>query len=120
LSGENATLVTGILRPTRSVTGGWRAVKVVRRDKFEEDRPFEREFEGIQKYEPISHNHPHLVHVLHGGRERLAERFHYVMELADDCSGAELMAPETYLPRTLRNELRGRGGIAHGGVPAHW
>ena len=38
----------------RSVTGVYRAVKIVRRDSFNEDRPFEREFAGIQRFEPVS------------------------------------------------------------------
>ncbi|MCB1125018.1 MAG: hypothetical protein KDM81_00880, partial [Verrucomicrobiae bacterium] len=38
----------------RSVTGAFRAVKTVHRGSFDHDRPFEREFEGIQKFEPIS------------------------------------------------------------------
>ena len=40
----------------RSTTGLYRAVKVVRRRAFDHDRPFEREFEGIQNFEPISHS----------------------------------------------------------------
>ena len=52
----------------RAVTGTLRAVKVVRREDFELDRTFEREFEGIMKFEPVSRDHPGLVHVLHVGR----------------------------------------------------
>ena len=91
-------------------------MKVVRRERFEEARPFEREFEGIQKYEPVSRDHPHLVHVLHAGRDEAAGCFHYVMELADDRSGANAgeVDPVTYLPRTLRNELRVRGALPAG------
>ena len=44
----------------RGVTGALRAVKVVSRADFEYDRTFEREFEGIKKFEPISRNHPGL------------------------------------------------------------
>src|SRR5467141_3831728 len=35
----------------RNVLGDYRAVKVIYRDKFEHNRPYEREFEGIQKFE---------------------------------------------------------------------
>lgn len=38
----------------RGVTGALRAVKVVWREDFDDERTFEREFEGILKYEPIS------------------------------------------------------------------
>ena len=35
----------------RGVTGAMRAVKLVRREDFEDEVGFEREFEGILKYE---------------------------------------------------------------------
>jgi serine/threonine protein kinase len=35
---------------------------------FQEDRPYEREFHGILKYEPVSRSHEGLVQVLHVGR----------------------------------------------------
>jgi hypothetical protein len=38
----------------RNVTGSFVAVKVVTRRVFDHDRPFEREFEGIKRFEPIS------------------------------------------------------------------
>src|SRR5688572_15660775 len=34
--------------------GALRAVKIVRRDRFGDARPFQREFDGIRRYEPIS------------------------------------------------------------------
>ena len=66
----------------RSTTGLYRAVKVVRRSAFDHVRPFEREFEGIQKFEPISHSECQ-VHILHVGRNDAGGYFYYVMELAD-------------------------------------
>jgi len=68
----------------RNVLGDYRAVKVIYRDKFEHDRPFDREFEGIQKFEPISRLHESQVDILHVGRNDAAGYFYYVMELADD------------------------------------
>ena len=38
----------------RSVTDTLRAVKVVYRDDFDDEKTFEREFEGILKYEPLA------------------------------------------------------------------
>src|SRR2546427_3765879 len=70
----------------RNVLGDYRAVKVIYRDKFEHDRPFEREFEGIRKFEPISRLHESQVDILHVGRNDPAGYFYYVMELADDAS----------------------------------
>lgn len=90
----------------RSVTGSYRAVKVVRREDFERERTFEREFEGIKHYEKVSQNHPGLVDVLHVGRNNGAGFYYYVMELADDVeSGAEIDV-EHYEPRTLSSDLK--------------
>jgi len=66
----------------RNALGAYRAVKVVYRKDFEDSRPFEREFRGIQKFEPISHSHEGLVNILQVGRHE--DYFYYVMELADD------------------------------------
>jgi serine/threonine protein kinase len=62
--------------------GAYRAVKIVYRCNFGNDRPFEREFRGIQKFEPISRMHDSQVDILHIGRNH--DYFYYVMELADD------------------------------------
>src|SRR5947209_2930421 len=68
----------------RNVLGEYRAVNVIYRNNFEHDRPFEREFEGIQKFEPISRTHPSQLNILHAGRNDKEGYFYYVMELADD------------------------------------
>ncbi len=87
----------------RGVTGALRAVKVVWRQDFEDERTFEREFEGILKYEPISRDHPALVNILHVGRSADGVSFYYyVMELGDDVSGGREINPVEYEPRTLR------------------
>src|SRR5262249_22007580 len=67
----------------RNALGTFRAVKIVYRARFKEDRPYNREFDGILKYEPISRTHEGLVQVLHVGRNDEAGCFYYVMELAD-------------------------------------
>ena len=38
----------------RNVLGTYRAVKIVFRDSFSSDQPYEREFRGIQRFEPVS------------------------------------------------------------------
>src|SRR5256885_10437040 len=48
----------------RNKLGTLRAVKVVYRNTFEDARPFEREFKGIQKFQPISRSHAGLVDML--------------------------------------------------------
>jgi WD40 repeat protein len=111
----------------RSALGTLRAVKVVYRVRFKEDRPYEREFHGILKYEPISRTHEGLVQVLHVGRNDEAGCFYYVMELADEAAeeneksgkresqwnrpGASVLSsglPDfmpSYRPRTLRSDV---------------
>lgn len=70
----------------RNVVGTYRAVKVVYRKTFEHDRPYEREFGGMQKFEPVSRTHEGLVNVLQIGCNDQAGYFYYIMELADDAS----------------------------------
>lgn len=101
----------------RSVVGTLRAIKIVYRATFEEQRPFEREFSGIQKFEPISRSAEGLVHILQIGRNEQQGYFYYVMELADDAAaqGPESRhAPiqsDNYLPRTLGVEKQRRGRL---------
>ncbi len=94
----------------RSVTGAFRAVKIVHRQSFDHDRPFEREFEGILKFEPISRRHDSQVDILHVGRGD--DCFYYVMELADDQATGGQINPDHYTPRTLKSEL-----LFHGRLP---
>src|SRR5207244_1396694 len=73
----------------RNVVGTLRAVKVVYRKAFTDARPYEREFEGIQKFEPLSRSHEGLVDVLQIGINEAAGYFYYVMELADSVPSSE-------------------------------
>jgi len=98
----------------RGVTGAMRAVKLVRREDFEDERGFEREFEGILKYEPISRDHPGLVNILHVGRsedEDEGEFYYYVMELGEDINSGRELNPVEYAPRNLRTDLKKAAGI---------
>jgi hypothetical protein len=111
----------------RNALGTLRAVKMVYRSHFEEDRPYEREFKGVVSYEPVSRTHEGLVQVLHVGRNDEAGCFYYVMEAAD-AEGEQVekwereqgreghaapglpahshtFSPATYRPRTLRSDL---------------
>ena len=94
----------------RNVVGTWRAVKVVHRSRFNSHRPYEREFHGIQKFEPISRSHESQVDILHLGRNDVEGYFYYVMELADDASATanipqpSVLNASTYAPRTLRDD----------------
>src|SRR5215471_12166085 len=87
----------------RGVTGALRAVKIVHRSSFDNERPFRREFEGILKFEPISRRHDSQVDILHVGRGD--DYFYYVMELADDQATGGQIQHDNYRPRTLKSDL---------------
>jgi serine/threonine protein kinase/uncharacterized OsmC-like protein len=95
----------------RGVTGALRAVKVVRREDFDEERGFEREFEGILKFEPISRDHPGLVNILHVGRSPDGAFYYYVMQLGDDVRTGREINPIEYEPRTLRADHQQASGV---------
>ena len=94
----------------RCAIGAYRAVKIVHRQSFAHDRPFEREFEGILKFEPISRRHDSQVGILHVGRGE--DCFYYVMDLADDQATGGQINPDRYAPRTLKSDL-----LFHGRLP---
>ncbi|HYE33435.1 MAG TPA: hypothetical protein VEH27_18575 [Methylomirabilota bacterium] len=105
----------------RNALGTCRAVKIVYRANFKDARPYEREFAGIRRFEPLSRSNEGFVDVLHVGRDEAGGWFYYVMELAD---AAESSLPgggfgssfdgqhaEAYLPRTLAGDLHRRGRL---------
>jgi formylglycine-generating enzyme required for sulfatase activity/serine/threonine protein kinase len=87
----------------RSLTGAWRAVKVVYRATFESERAFQREFQGMSAFEPISRAHDGFVDILHVGRTR--DYLYYIMELADDHIAGRDIDSIRYEPRTLKSDL---------------
>ena len=100
----------------RNIIGTFRAVKIIRRANFDNDRPYEREFSGIQKFEPVSRTHPSLVAVLHVGRIEApapaSPCFYYIMEVADDAVSGAVIDPSTYKPRTLAEDLKRHGRLS--------
>jgi len=91
----------------RTVTGACRAVKVVWREDFEDERSFERELRGVREYEPIARGNPGLVHILHvGQREGAHPCYYYVMELADDAYTGIHIDPGGYVPRTVMSDIQ--------------
>jgi serine/threonine protein kinase len=90
-------------------TARYRAVKIVSVDADEEGKHYQREYEGVEQYEPISREHVGLVDVLQVGLQE--GFFFYVMELADDCDRSQEINPETYTPRTLQHELKTRDSL---------
>ena len=87
------------------------AVKIVYRSSFDDDRPYEREYKGILRFFPVSAKSESQLRVMHVGRRDDDGCFYYIMELADDASGAEAIRAESYTPHTLRSELRQRRRI---------
>ncbi|HZR19275.1 MAG TPA: tetratricopeptide repeat protein [Verrucomicrobiae bacterium] len=117
----------------RNAVGTWRAVKVVYRHNFSDPRPYEREFAGIQSYEPISRTNEGLIDVLQIGRNDAEGYFYYVMELADSAAQDQTAAetpepsggtkleparnadldPKSYVPKTLSKVIRQRGRLSY-------
>jgi serine/threonine protein kinase len=97
----------------RNALGALRAVKLVHRTRFDTDRPYEREFEGLRRYEPVSRLHPGLVQILQVGRDDVAGFFYCIMELADPAEDPEPGADADggYVPKTLHRVLRRRGRL---------
>ena len=93
----------------RSVTGAWRAIKVVWRERFTNPEPFEREFRGLKEFAEVSLGESSQMALLHVGRNDPSGFFYYVMELADDAENGRMIDPERYVPLTL-SELRMRRG----------
>ncbi|MEO0447472.1 MAG: bifunctional serine/threonine-protein kinase/formylglycine-generating enzyme family protein [Verrucomicrobiota bacterium] len=87
----------------RTVTGVYRAVKVIWRDDFDREIDFEREFEAIRRFEPLSRQHAGLVDVLQVGREE--PFYYYIMEVADDLHEGVEFDPDHYTPQTFRATL---------------
>jgi serine/threonine protein kinase len=93
----------------RSLTGVYRAIKVVYRDRFSEAGPFEREFNGLKRFTTMVLPESGQLALLHVGENAAAGFFYYVMELADDVNTGREVNPARYHPLTLREVLL-RGG----------
>jgi serine/threonine protein kinase len=93
----------------RSQTGRLCAIKFVYRDRFSEDASYEREFDGLKRYEPISRSSPGMLHVLHVNKDQERGRFYYVMDAADDNSDDSSGDSQSYVPKTLRAYMLKRG-----------
>jgi WD40 repeat protein/serine/threonine protein kinase len=95
----------------RNMMGMFRAVKIVFRKSFDNQRPFERELSGIRKFEPISRLHEGFVDVLHVGINEEQGYFYYVMELGDDQVSGQNIDTERYNPKTLAKQISLHGRI---------
>src|SRR3954447_2102305 len=73
----------------QNVFGVFRAVKIVYARNFPNPAPFKREFNGIQKFEPVSRSHDGFIDILQVGQNEEAGYFYYVMELGDDAESGQ-------------------------------
>lgn len=96
----------------RNIMGTYRAIKIVDRKRFPVLGPFNREFNGIKKYEPLSRSHPGLVAILHIGQNETAGYFYYVMEIGDDEHSVQKFEVDAYFPKTLATELARLGRLS--------
>ena len=95
----------------RDALGSFHAVKIIRRVAFDHADPYDREFRGLQKFTPVSRAHPGLMHILHVGRNTVADYFYYVMEAGDDERSGTAIDPATYIPRNLARDLQRRAPL---------
>lgn len=98
----------------KNALGTYRAVKIIYRKSFPWPKPYEDEFQGLLKFEPLSRQHDGLVDVLQVGGNADSEYFYYVMELADDIHTGQTIQPDYYQPRTLAHDLAERRRLSIG------
>lgn len=91
----------------RNAVGQWQALKAVYLAQFGEPEPYDREFNGIKNYKPISDKHPGLLRVDFVSKKR-ADHFYYVMELGDALEPGWETDPARYKPRDLASERNRR------------
>ena len=95
----------------RNRAGQWRALKVIYLAKFDGDpAPYEREYQGVQRYQAMANKHPGLLQVDFVSEPK-AGCFYYAMELGDALEPGWERAPAGYRPRDLvsvRAALRAR------------
>lgn len=120
----------GLIFIAQNIMDTWRAVKVVYRSRFESDRPYQREFNAVRQFEPVSRSHPSQLNLLQVGQDPAGRYFYYVMELADPVDADPVapadgepsakpdsapksipLDPATYRPRTLAYELDRQGRL---------
>ena len=86
----------------RNVVGQWQAFKTVYMEKFQDNPdPYNREFDALRRYKPISSKHPGLLRVDFISQKRPQGYFYYVMELADSRVNGWESNPVTYRPQDL-------------------
>jgi len=86
-------------------TGHLRAVKVIPLRRSGTTDPAGREITSLTRLEAnLRRRHPNLLNIHHVGKT--AKHLFYVMDLADDVSGAAASAESDYRPATLQSRLQ--------------
>jgi len=85
----------------RNAIGQWQALKVVYREKFDEDRHYNYEFDGITKYKPVSEKHQGLLRIELISQKRSEGYYYYIMELGDSRVPGWEREPLLYKPKDL-------------------
>ncbi len=86
----------------RNAIGQWQALKAVYQSKFGDNtKPYESEFNGLQKYKPVSEKHPGLLRIELVSKMKAEGYFYYVMELGDAQAPGWEQKPASYKPRDL-------------------
>jgi hypothetical protein len=86
----------------RNAIGQWQALKGVYLASFAGDAgPYEREFNGIKRYKPVSEKHTGLLRVEFVSQKKREGYFYYVMELGDSLTPGWEQNPALYKPRDL-------------------
>lgn len=85
----------------RNRIGQLQALKEIVRAEADNEHFYEREFDGIKSYMPVSSEHPGLLHIGHVNSNDTAGYFYYVMELGEALDPEWLAKGEGYQPRDL-------------------
>jgi CHASE2 domain-containing sensor protein len=85
----------------RNAIGELQALKVMFRSKFNDDVPYDREFNGLRHYKPISSQHPGLLRIDFVSAKQQEGYFYYVMQLGDALSPGWELDFSAYRPRDL-------------------
>ena len=88
----------------RNAIGQWQALKAVYQSKFGDNtKPYEAEFNGIQRFKPVSEKHPGLLRIDLVSKMKSEGYFYYVMELGDAQAPGWEQKPASYRPRDLEH-----------------
>lgn len=96
----------GVVYMVKTDADQYEALKVVSRDQFENETPFNREISAIRKYKKVCDRHPALIQIFHVKKDE--DRFFYVMPLADPVGGIPIDDIPAYTPDTLDRRLARR------------